>query len=251
MKLYVFDKGTILIGLLLIAFVFTVLPVRRENSAAVWRAARSLPIYSVERADKKISLTFDAAWGNEDVGDIINILNKYEIRASFFVVGDWAKKYPESVKALFDAGHEIANHSDSHSHMSRMPKEKIIADLDKCDDKVQEITGKRPNLFRAPYGEYDNNLVETVNSTGRSIIQWDVDSLDYRELTTAQMLQRIMKGVKSGSILLFHSGTKNTAAALPDIIEALIAEGYSFLPVSELIYTGDFYIDTEGRQRAK
>ena len=106
-----------------------------------------------------LSLTFDAAWGNEDTQQLIDILGKYNIKATFFVVGGWADKYPESVKALRDAGHEVMSHSDSHAHFNSLSTDEIIADLNACGDKIEAVTGVRPTLFRCPYGEYDDHVI--------------------------------------------------------------------------------------------
>jgi peptidoglycan/xylan/chitin deacetylase (PgdA/CDA1 family) len=136
---------------------------------------RQLPIYCVQRDYKTASLTFDAAWGNEDTDDLIEILGRYDVRATFFVVGAWARKYPESVKALSDAGHEVMSHSDTHKHMPTLTREQILADINSSSDAIEKITSLRPSLFRAPYGEYDDKLITTVRSMGMETIQWDVD----------------------------------------------------------------------------
>ncbi|MEA4823395.1 MAG: polysaccharide deacetylase family protein [Clostridiaceae bacterium] len=213
-------------------------------------AARDLPIYSVDRPNKVVSLTFDAAWGNEDTQQLIDILGRYHIRATFFVVGEWVDKYPESVKALADAGHEVMNHSNTHPHMTKLSNEKMIAEVTACDDKLEAITGIRPTLFRPPYGDYNNTVVSTLRDLGHYTIQWDVDSLDWKDLSADAIRERVLTRAREGSIILFHNAAKNTPAALPSIIEGLIAKGYSFLPVSELIYQDHFTVNHEGRQVA-
>lgn len=138
---------------------------------------RKLPVYCVQRDDKCVSLTFDAAWGNEDTQTLIDILGKYNVRATFFVVGDWVDKYPESVQALSDAGHEVMSHSNDHAHFSKLSSEEIVNNLNACNDKIEAVTGVRPSLFRCPYGEYDDHVVSTVTDMGMYTIQWDVDTL--------------------------------------------------------------------------
>lgn len=137
---------------------------------------RQLPIYCVQRDQKLVSISFDAAWGNEDTQQLIDILGQYDVTATFFVVGAWVDKYPESVKALADAGHEVMNHSDSHAHMSQLSSDQIVADLNACNDKIEAVTGVRPTLVRPPYGEYDDHVISTIRSMGMEPIQWDVDS---------------------------------------------------------------------------
>ena len=136
---------------------------------------RQLPIYCVQRDQKLVSISFDAAWGNEDTQQLIDILGQYQVKATFFVVGEWVDKYPESVKALHDAGHEIQNHSNTHAHYPQLSPQEVVADLNACNDKIEGVTGVRPTLVRLPYGDYDNNSINAVRSIGMEPIQWDVD----------------------------------------------------------------------------
>ena len=182
-------------------------------------AKRQLPIYCVQRDQKMLSISFDAAWGNEDTQQLIDILGKYDIKATFFVVGEWVDKYPESVKALSDAGHEVMNHSNDHAHMSKLSRDEIIADVNTCNDKIEAVTGVRPTLIRPPYGEYDDNVVSAIRSMGMEPIQWDVDSLDWKDLSAAEITKRVTTKVQSGSIVLFHNAAKHTPEALPTILE--------------------------------
>ena len=141
------------------------------NAPAVMASAtqRQLPIYCVQRDQKMIAISFDAAWGNEDTQQLIDILGKYNIKATFFVVGQWVDKYPESVKALADAGHEVMNHSNTHAHMSQLSADEIIADVSACNDKIEAVTGVRPTLIRPPYGEYDDNVITAIRSMDMEI----------------------------------------------------------------------------------
>ncbi len=210
--------------------------------------SRILPIYCVQKEEKVCSLTFDAAWGNEDTQELIDILGKYGVKATFFVVGDWVDKYPESVKALSDAGHEVMNHSDNHAHFSSLSESEIIANVTACNEKVASVTGTTPILFRCPYGEYDDHVVSTLNGMGMYTIQWDVDSLDWKELPASQIQDRVLKGVQPGSIVLFHNAAIHTPEALPGIIESLQADGYEIVPVSELIIRENYEMDHTGKQ---
>jgi len=212
---------------------------------------RELPIYCVQRDSKMVSLTFDAAWGNEDTQLLIDILGRYNIKATFFVVGDWAKKYPESVKALSDAGHEVMNHSNTHAHFSKLSSQQIIEDINACNDKIEDVTGVRPMLFRAPFGEYDDHVIKTLKDMGMYTIQWDVDSLDWKDLSAAEITNRVTSRVKAGSIVLFHNAALHTPEALPGIIEWLIQNGYTAVKVSDLILKENYTIDHTGRQIPK
>lgn len=143
---------------------------------------KEVPIYCVETDEKKIAITFDCAWNADDVDSIIETLKKYDCKATFFVVGDWLERFPDEVKKLSDNGHEIANHSYGHGHFNSMSKEQMLSDMQKCDDKIKEVTGIAPTLFRAPYGEYNDLLIKTCRERGRIYIQWSVDSLDTKIL---------------------------------------------------------------------
>ena len=220
------------------------------SAATTASGERLLPIYSVGREEDEriVSLSFDAAWGNEDTQTLIDILERYGVKATFFVVGDWVEKYPESVKALSDAGHEIMNHSDTHPHMSKLSREQIRQEIESCNDKIEAITDVRPTLFRAPYGEYCNELIEVLSELGMYCIQWDIDSLDWKDPTPAQISSRVCSMAGPGSICLFHNAALNTPAALPSIIEKLQADGCKLVPISQNIYYENYTIDHEGRQ---
>ena len=175
MKLFLLRRRslTILTCVLIAAAMFYV--VNWPAAVGASASTRQLPIYCVQRDQKMVSISFDAAWGNEDTQQLIDILAKYDVKATFFVVGEWVDKYPESVKALHDAGHEVMNHSNSHAHMSKLSREEIVADVEACNDKIEAVTGVRPTLIRPPYGEYDDNVITSIRSIGMEPIQWDVD----------------------------------------------------------------------------
>lgn len=221
------------------------------NSPAIVGASastRQLPVYCVQRDDKVVALSFDAAWGNEDTQTLIDILDRYGVNTTFFLVGDWAEKYPESVKALHDAGNEIMNHSDSHAHFSKLSADEIVADITRCNEKIAAVTGVTPTLFRCPYGEYDDHVINAVNSMGMTAVQWNIDSLDWKGLSAGEIQNRVLKDIKPGSIVLFHNAAENTPQALPGIIENLLAQGYSIVPVSKILLEGSYTIDHTGKQ---
>ena len=224
--------------------LFTAIP-RAITTAAT---QRDLPIYCVQKDSNVCALTFDAAWGNEDTQQLIDILGKYKVKATFFVVGEWVDKFPESVKALHDAGHEIMNHSDDHAYFTKLSADQIKAQLDSCNSKIEAITGVRPDLFRPPYGDYNDSVVSTVRNCGMYTIQWNVDSLDWKDLEASAITDRVLKRIEPGSIILFHNAAKNTPAALPSVIEGLIQQGYTMVPVSQLILRDNYTMDHTGRQ---
>lgn len=210
---------------------------------------RKLPIYCVETEEKKIAISFDAAWGNDDTEQLINILKEYEAKATFFVVGAWVDKYPESVKQLSDAGHQIMNHSNTHPNMPSLNNTQKLDELSACNKKIAEITGKAPTLFRPPYGDYDNATLEACETLNMHCVQWDVDSLDWKDNATADSIyKRVTSKVKNGSIVLFHNDAEHTPEALPNILKTLKEEGYEFVFIEDLIYKENYEIKHDGTQ---
>lgn len=226
-----------------------------SHPAAIGAAAvrRELPIYSVgvSEDDKRIAISFDAAWGNEDTQNLIDILGKYNVPATFFVVGEWVDKYPDSVRALSDAGHDIMNHSDTHPDLTKLSSQAILNELEGCNNKVEGVTGVRPTLHRCPYGAYDDHVIQAVRSIGMEPIQWDVDSLDWKGLSASEIAQRVVERVQPGSIVLFHNAAEHTPEALPGIIENLQSQGYTFVKIADLIVDGEYTIDVNGTQHPK
>ena len=212
--------------------------------------SRELPIYRVRREEKLVSLSFDAAWGNEDTQTLIDILSAHNVRATFFLVGGWAEKYPESVKALADAGEEVMNHSETHPHMASLSRDEVQAEVRQCSERIAAITGTEPTLFRCPYGEYNDEVIRAVRDLGVTPVQWDVDSLDWKGISAEEIARRVLTKVQPGSIVLFHNAAEHTPEALPGIIEALQADGYTIVPISENLLQGDYTIDTTGAQVA-
>ena len=208
---------------------------------------RKIPIYSVARPDNKIALTFDCAWNDSDIDAVLDTLDKYGCKATFFAVGTWAEKYPDALKKISQRGHEIGSHSYDHSDYTAMSAEEIIADMDRCDDIIENITGSRPTLMRAPSGGYNNTVISACEATGRTYIQWSVDSLDYKANSAEEIIERSTQNVSAGDILLLHNGTKYTKDALDKILSVL-SEEYTFSTISGFIYKDNFTIDHTGKQ---
>ena len=217
--------------------------------SAYANSERLLPIYCVETDKKQVAISFDAAWGNDDTETLIDILKEYDVPATFFVVGAWVDKYPESVKALSDAGHQIQNHSNTHPHMPQLSKGQMKDEIESCNNKIEAITGVKPTLLRPPYGDYDNALIKTMNELKMYTIQWDVDSLDWKENATPDSIcKRVTSKVKNGSIVLFHNDADHTPEALPNILKCLKDEGYEFVFISDLILKDNYEIKHDGTQ---
>lgn len=252
MKFWVVKRSGIVkttVAILLLALLLGTVGI--TGAAAVYggRAERRLPIYSVETEEKAVALSFDASWGADKTQDILDTLTRYDIKANYFVVSHWAEKYPEMLKKLSESQRvEIGTHSNTHPHMPKLSRNQIELELRTSVDVIENITGGKVELFRPPFGDYNDTLIEEAEKQGLFTIQWDVDTLDWKDLSATAMAERVLKGVKNGSIVLMHNDGKNTVQALPLIIEGLKNKGYSFKTIGELIYRKDYVIDHTGRQ---
>lgn len=215
--------------------------------------SRKLPIYCVQTDAPKVSISFDAAWGNEDTATLLSILEKHNVKATFFMTGGWVASYPDDVKAIAAAGHDLGNHSENHKQMSQLSAEECKQELQSVHDKVKALTGQDMILFRPPYGDYNDNLIDAANSIGYHVIQWDVDSLDWKDYGADAIVSKVLdhKHLGSGSIILMHNGAKYTKDALDQVITGLKDKGFELVPISQLIYKEDYEMDHEGRQSVK
>lgn len=213
---------------------------------------RELPIYCVDTPEKKVALSFDAAWGNEDTQKILAILKEQNVSVTFFMTGGWVDSYPEDVKAIAAAGHDLGNHSQNHKEMSKLTNSEIKEELMRVHNKVKELTGIEMTLFRPPYGDYDNDLITTSTASGYYTVQWSVDSLDWKDYGIDSIIKTVVnhKNLESGAIILMHNGAKYTADALENVIIGLKNQGYEIVPISQLIHTGKFHMDHTGKQFA-
>lgn len=219
-----------------------------QNATAVVAGKRELPIYSVERDDKVLSISFDASWGADKTVPILDILDEHKVKTTFFLVGNWVKKYPEMVKEIFARGHEIGNHSDTHAHMNSLSEQGIRDELHIMSDRVESLTGVRPTLFRPPYGEYNDRVIRVSRAEGYEAVQWSIDSLDWKDRGTEDIIKQCTHRVENGDIVLFHNDSTDILNALPTVIKHYQSLGYSIIPVSEILLSGDTTIDVQGKQ---
>ena len=246
-------------GRRLLALVFAL-------AAALWLAARLaeplaamvassaggrlVPIYKVDREEKWVSISFDATWGVDHTDRLLDILDRYGVKTTFFLAGYWVQKYPEYVRKIAARGHEIGNHSYEHPHLNSLSREAIRADLLRNHELLVELTGARPILFRPPFGEYSNKVIEVASELGYFTIQWSIDSLDWQDVSADFMVNRVMERVGPGDIILFHNAGKHTPEAVERLISTLQSQGYRIVPISELIYKENYVIESHsGVQR--
>lgn len=189
-------------------------------------------------------------WGNEDTSTLLAILERQGVSATFFFTGGWISNFPDDVKTILSKGHEIGNHSENHKQMSTLSKEQCKSEIQIVHDKVKELTGLEMTVFRPPFGDYDDIVIEAANELGYHVIQWDVDSLDWKDYGCDSIIHTVTnhKHLGNGSIILMHNGAKYTKDALEEMIICLKEQGYEFVKVSELIYTKNYKMDHEGRQ---
>ena len=211
---------------------------------------RKLPIYCVQTEKPHAALSFDAAWGNEDTRQLMEILAKHNVKVTFFMTGGWVERYPEDVKYIASQGHDLGNHSENHKNMSQLGEAEIRAEIQKVHDRVKELTGQDMVLFRPPYGDYDDKVVAVADSMGYYPIQWDIDSLDWKDYGAEAIVDKVVnhKHLGNGSIILMHNGAKYTPEALEAVITGLQKKGYELVPISQLICKEQFSINHEGRQ---
>ncbi len=243
-------KSALFLGGIALLFSFFSLLFPGSLTVSNSTTGRELPIYCVDTPDKKIALTFDAAWGNEDTSRILDILKKHDVHVTFFMTGGWVEAYPEDVKAILAAGHDLGNHSQNHKNMSQLSKDEQKKEIMDVHKTVKELTGYDMFLFRPPYGDYDDAVVTTAEACGYYPIEWDVDSLDWKDYGADDIIRRVSqhKHLGNGSIILCHNGAKYTADALDALITTLKDAGYTLVPVSQLIYRENYHMDHEGRQ---
>lgn len=248
--------GIVLLALIVIGIILGVrgcAPSADEASAASVEAFRTKerPVYYVQKSEKVVALTFDACWEADKTPFILKTLKDNDIKATFFLVRMWSKKYPEMVVAIHDGGHELGNHSTTHAHMSQLDKSGILKELKDMDDHLESLVGVRSKVFRPPYGEYNDLVVTVPRDAGYEVIQWNIDTLDWKEKDPQVIVKRVMSKLEPGSIILCHNNGYGMEDYLPEIIKQIKAQGYTFRTVSELLLKGDTYVNLQGMQCPK
>ena len=240
---------TYIVSILTVAVLIGIASIKPIETIETSSTTKLLPIYNVETDEKKIAFTMNCAWNDSDIDSILETLEKNQVKITFFIVGEWADKYPEAVKKIYEAGHEIGSHSNTHPHVNNISEEKNLEEIQLSVNKIEKITGEKTKLYRTPYGEYNDKVIKVAQEKGYYPIQWNLDTLDYKDLTGEEMWNRIKDKLSNGSIILSHNGTKNTASSLDMLIKNIKEKGYEIVKVSELIYTENYTIDNNGTQK--
>ena len=235
---------------LLIAFAVLAAAVGVTDSAGVYfcKSTRKIPVYGVETDKKVIALTFDAAWGADKTQGILDVMEQNGAKGTFFLVGFWIDKYEKETKAIAEAGFDIGNHSRNHLNMPKLSDNEIKNEIEYVNDRVFDLTGKKPKYFRAPFGDYSNKLMTSLEELNMVGVQWSIDSLDWKGLSAKQIYERVVPKAKSGDIVLFHNNSDHVIDALPLVLSALKGQGFEFVTLSQLVHTEGYTIDSNGIQ---
>jgi len=239
----------IFVAMVLVVILLS-LSINGSTSAQVFfgYSTRKVPIYNVDTEQPQVAISFDAAWGADTTQGILDILKEFDVNATFFLVGFWVEDYPEMAKAIAESGCEIGTHSNTHPDMAKLDKATIKSELETSIATIKEVTGKDCQLFRAPFGSYNNTLLDTAEELGLKTIQWDVDSLDWKGLSASEITNRVTSRVKNGSIILMHNNSDHILDALRLLLNKLKVQGYKITAVSDLIYKENYFIDRNGVQ---
>lgn len=209
---------------------------------------KKLPIYSVQTDEKKVAISFDAAWGADKTSQIMDICEQYGVNATFFLVGFWVEDYPDVAKSIADRGFEIGLHSSTHPDMCNLSTKQMNLELSKNQQIIQSVCGVQAKLFRPPYGSYNNDLLDTCRQMGIITVQWSVDSLDWKGLSGGEIAGRVCERSRPGSIVLFHNNSDNIITGLKLVLEYYKNNNYKVVPVGELIYYNNYSINNQGVQ---
>lgn len=247
----VFNKEkiqTYLVSILTVAVLIAVANIDTTKTISVSATQKYLPIYNVKTEEKKVAFTMNCVWNADDIDSILETLKNNDVHITFFIVGNWVDKYPEAVKKIYEAGHEIGSHSNTHPHVNDLSAEKNLEEIQLSVSKIERITGQKTNLYRAPYGEYNDTIIKTAQENGYYTIQWNLDTLDYKGLTGEEMWNRLKNKLENGCIILSHNGTEHTADSLDMLIKNIKSCGYQITTVSDLIYKENYTINNDGTQ---
>ena len=193
---------------------------------------------SVSTQKKQVALTFDDGPHPSLTPQILEILARHDIPATFFMVGQNVINYPTAAKAVIDAGHEIGNHTFTHPHLAAMDESSIMQEIDKCEEALEELCECRPHLLRTPQGVLTPSLERCLRNADYILVLWSLDTRDWDNKSTACIVQTVLDNVKAGDIVLMHdyvSYNSRTPEALEAVIPALLSQGYEFVTVSELL----------------
>lgn len=222
-----------------IALVFSIGIIYAErDNITVFAPQQPAAIYSVPTDKKVVALTFDISWGDKRVEPILEVLKEKNIaQATFFLSSLWSQSHPDLVKKIQDAGYEIGSHGHKHDFYTKYNEEEIRKQIATAHTILSDITGKQPNLIRLPNGDFDKRVLRIAEELQYKVIQWDTDSMDWMNIGTEKIIDRVVSRTHPGDIILLHASdtVQQTHEALPVIIDQLRDKGYEFANVTQLI----------------
>lgn len=232
------SKYLFLALLLLIGFVINASYTSSASKSRRYYEQTGEIVWEIETEEKVVALTFDDGPHKKYTEQILDLLDKYNVKATFFVIGENAEKNPELILRQFNEGHEIANHTYTHPLRTTIPK--LEQELTKTNDIIYSITGNYPTLFRPVEGQYTDPMIQTVVKNGYKIVMWSwhMDTQDWKNPGVNRIVKTVLKGTEPGNVILFHDGGGNrsqTVKALEEILPELQKQGYEFVTVTELI----------------
>jgi polysaccharide deacetylase family sporulation protein PdaB len=229
-------RAFLLIGAVL--FALGIVYTQAEDLQVFSNSSEPNAIYSVETDRKIVALTFDISWGEVRTEPILKVLEQKGVKkATFFLSSPWAESHPDIVQKIVNMGFEIGSHGHKHENYSTLSEEQIREQINKADTILTKVTGKKPKLIRFPNGDFDKRVLRIADQLGYKTIQWDTDSLDWKNPGVNVIVDRVVKKAHPGDIILMHASDscRQTHEALPQIIDQLRAKGYEFVTVSELL----------------
>ncbi|MBQ9483031.1 MAG: polysaccharide deacetylase family protein [Ruminiclostridium sp.] len=231
-----------IVAVLIIVFAIT-------GSVTASAQAEKMPVCSVGRGDNKIALTFNCAWDASDIDTLLDTLGKNDAKATFFVTGEFCGTHPDAVRKMSDGGHSVQNCTDKNIHIKGMNINDLIADAKAASQKIKALTGKEPKLYRAPFGDFDDKTLTTLEGMGLVPVQWSVDSKDLDDPDAVSIKKRVLENTESGSILLFHNESTVNGDTLAQIITGLKQKGFETVRAEELLFSDNYVIDENGVQQ--
>ncbi|MDD2421879.1 MAG: LysM peptidoglycan-binding domain-containing protein [Heliobacteriaceae bacterium] len=195
----------------------------------------TIPVFRGNPGKKTVALTFDATYGDNQTDTLLAVLAENGIRATWFISGIWAENFPALLQKIQAAGHEIGNHSQTHPHMTKLPPVEMRTQITEAARMIRAVTGMSTGLFRPPFGEYDQTLLDVAAGLGYRTIMWTIDTLDWQNPGPDAVVQRVAAGLQNGAIILMHNAAPDTATALPRVIQEIQRQGYGFGTVSGVI----------------
>lgn len=235
-----------LVAIIIICIILAVALGKTQTTNA--QARKLIPIYSVGCEENNVALTFDAAWGGDKTMQILDLLDTYNMKATFFLVGFWVDKYPDLVLEIYTRGHLIGNHSTNHPHFNNLSKDAMIKEIETTNQKIKAIIKEDVIYFRAPFGEYNDTLIRIMEEKHMKCIQWNVDSLDWKGISGKEITSNVLSKVRKGSIVLCHNNSDNILDALPLVMLGLQNKKLMSVRLDDIIIHKDYYIDNNGTQ---